>query len=56
MKEIVKELLEKINLLEIIAAFIETIIGGYFIKINIDISSMFLMLAGFHIGKRIIWR
>lgn len=56
MKEIVKELLEKINLFEIIVAFIEAIIGTCLIKANISISSMLLILAGFHIGKRIIWR
>lgn len=54
MKEIVKELLEKINLFEIIVAIIEVLIGGYLLKTSIGISTMLLILGGFHMGKRII--
>ena len=56
MKEKIIELMKEINLFEIIVAFIEAIIGTCLIKANISISSMLLILAGFHVGKRIIWR
>ena len=56
MKEKIRELMKEINLFEIIVAFIEAIIGTCLIKANISISSMLLILAGFHAGKRIIWR
>lgn len=54
MKEIIRELINKINLFEIIVAIIEVLIGGYLLKTSIGISTMLLMLGGFHMGKRII--
>lgn len=50
-----KELLKKLNLFEIIVAAIEIFIGAYFID-KASLSTMFFLLAGYHTGKRIIWR
>lgn len=54
LKKKIKELINEINLFEIIVAIIEVLIGGYLLKISIGISTMLLMLGGFHMGKRII--
>lgn len=55
MKEIIKDIINDINMPAFIIGIIEVLIGAILIKITIGISIMLLILGGMNIGKRIIW-
>lgn len=55
MKEIIKDIINEINVLAIIMGIVEVLIGAILIKTTIAISATSLILGGINIGKRIIW-
>ena len=55
MKEIIKDIINKINITAIIMGIVEVLIGAILIKTTIAISTMLLILGGMNIGRRIIW-
>nr|DAY88692.1 MAG TPA: hypothetical protein [Caudoviricetes sp.] len=55
MKEIIKDIINKVNITAIIMGIVEVLIGAILIKTTIAISTMLLILGGMNIGRRIIW-
>ena len=55
MKEIIKDIINDINMSTFIIVIIEVLIGAILIKTTIGISTMLLILGGVNIGKRTIW-
>lgn len=55
MKEIIKDIINDINMSTFIIGIIEVLIGAILIKTTIGISTMLLILGGVNIGKRTIW-
>lgn len=55
MKEIIKDIINDINMSAFIIGIIEVLTGAILIKTTIGISTMLLILGGINIGKRTIW-
>lgn len=51
MKEIIKDIINDINMSAFIIGIIEVLTGAILIKITIGISAMLLILGGIHVGK-----
>lgn len=51
MKEIIKEIISKINMFEIIIGIIETLIGIILVKTETNNFAVMILLGGMHIGK-----
>lgn len=51
MKEIIKKIISKINMIEIIIGIIETLIGIILAKTETNIFAVMILLGGIHIGK-----